>query len=156
MRKEWYGGDRALEIMVKGLVSNLETYHPTVHFTPWSWTCSFMCLFNSPGSTQPAALSALGSFSIHLCPTRYWFTWRSEARENALPKNTTSKPCPNVERGETYLPRSFWHSDALMSPVSETIIIIILNFSCLLYSPTPHSSIRMFKAQLDVQWCPCK
>ena len=39
-------------MQVYSLISSLNTYHPTLNFTPGQWTCSFVCHFNSTGIIQ--------------------------------------------------------------------------------------------------------
>ena len=72
---------------------------------PSHWTCSFVCHFNSTESIQ--SCSRLGAFNLsYTLPSLSYqvliFTWVKWSiwGWSALPKDTTSKKCPNIERGE--------------------------------------------------------
>ena len=110
--------------MVKGLVSNLETYHPTVHFTRGPGPAR-SCAFSTPRgahSQQPfQRLEVLAYIAISVLPGTDLH--RSEVKHVRMPKNTTPKPCPNVERGETYFSENL--HQAGMEPALQTAAIIL-------------------------------
>ena len=70
------------------------------------WTCSFVCHFNFTESIQFCShfgalnlLYTLPSLSYQVL-IFFWVTW-SIWGWSALPKDTTLKQCPKIERGET-------------------------------------------------------
>ena len=68
------------------------------------WTCSFMCHFNSTESMHSSShfgalnLSYTSPYQVLIFTWVKWSIWVLIA----LPKDTTSKHCPNIERGETW------------------------------------------------------
>ena len=74
---------------------------------PGHWTCSFMCHLNSTESIQSCSRLCALNLSYTLPTLSYqvliftWVKW-SIWGLSALPKDTTSKQCPNIERGETW------------------------------------------------------
>ena len=79
-----------------------------LHFTPHGhWTCSFVCHFNSTESMQSCSHFGALNLSYTLPSLSYqvliftWVKW-STWGWSTLPKDTTSKQCPKIERGETW------------------------------------------------------
>ena len=71
------------------------------------WTCSFVCHLNSTESIQSCSHFGALNLSYTLPSLSYqvliftWVKW-SIWGLSVLPKDTTSKQCPNIERGETW------------------------------------------------------
>ena len=98
-------------------ISCLKTYQRTVHLPPGHWFV-FKLHFNSTQSMQ--SCSHCGALNLsykhcRLCPIRHVSLTpeSSEACESNVPcrKDTTSKQCPNIERGyffENPAPSGVW------------------------------------------------
>ena len=78
------------------LISNPETYHRTLHFTPCVTGPVHSCVISTPrGAHSPAAVSAHWTYRTHcyLCPTRYSFSPESsEAFEGEVSCRRTQHP----------------------------------------------------------------
>ena len=85
-----------------------QVFHPTFYILPPGyWTCSFVCNINSTESIQSCSHFGALNLSYRLPSLSYqvliftWVKW-SMWGLSALPNETTSKQCPNIERGETW------------------------------------------------------
>ena len=88
------------------LISSLKTYNPSLHFTPWSLDLFMRVPFKLHGDhtvLQPfrrielilhIALSVLPGTHFHLSQVKH-------LRVKCLARDTTSKQCPKIKRGET-------------------------------------------------------
>ena len=93
-------------MQVNSLISNISSdfsyFYPSGH-----WTCSVVCHFNCMESIQSCSHFGTLNLSYTLPSLSYqvliftWVKW-SIWRWSALPKDTTSRQCPNIEKGETW------------------------------------------------------
>ena len=94
---------------VKVQVYSLKTHHPTSHFTPWSLDVFIRVPFQLHGEHTVLQPFRRNELIVHIAfsvlPGNHftWIKWRIW-RWSALPKDTTSKQCSNIERGETENP----------------------------------------------------
>ena len=108
-------------MQVYGLISNISPIY--TYLSPGHWICSVLCHLNSTESIQSRSHFGALNLSYTLLSLSYqvliftWVKW-SILRLSALPKDTTSKQCPNIERGETWYfyrnpaPNGIWNRTA--------------------------------------------
>ena len=110
-------------VKVYSLISSI-SFDISHLYPPGHWTCSFVCHFNSTEGIQSWShfgalnlLYTLSSLSFQLLifeSSVKWSIWGL----SALSKDTTSKQCPNIERGDAWyfsknpVPSRIWNRTA--------------------------------------------
>ena len=95
------------------LISSLNTYHRTLHFTPWSLDLLIHVPFRG-AYYSPAAVSAHSTYRTHchLCPTRYSFSPESSeafAGEVSCPRTHHLNNVPRLRGEKQYISLKILH-----------------------------------------------
>ena len=99
-----------MNVYIISLISSLKTCHPTLHFTPCLLNLFIREPFQLHGEhtscshvLQPfRRIELIVHITVSVLPgTHFHLSQVKHLRGSAFPKDTTSKQCAKIERGET-------------------------------------------------------